>query len=51
MLDMTLSLSLVKFLEIQMRDVFKAQFIECQFVEIMILTLRGESRQLEKEVN
>ena len=46
-----LSLSLVKYLETQMGDIFKVQFIECQFDEIMFPTLSGQSKQLEKEVN
>ena len=34
-----------------MRDVFKAQFVECQIDEIIFSTLGGESRQMKKEVN
>ena len=45
------SLSTIKYLEIQMRYVFKAQFAECKFDKIMFPTLGEESRQLEKEVN
>ena len=38
------SLSTIKYLEIQIRDVFKAQFVECQFGEIMFPILGEESR-------
>ena len=43
------SFSLVKILETQKGDVFKTQFIDCQFDEIMFSILGGESKQLEKK--
>ena len=45
------SLYILKYLEIQMGDIFKAKFVNCHFDEIMFPTFRGENKLLEKELN
>ena len=43
--------SIFKYHEIETGDVFTDSFVDCHFDEAMILTLRGENKHLEKEIN